>query len=114
MERENKLSEGQDVAHIHNIKQKMTISVIKTETIQQVTGDINKETGEVIKKPRKIIRGVLVHWFVETNTEGIKKLEEHTFHTKELIPWEEAEKGEEAVLDYLEKRDMHKYLNSKV
>lgn len=96
-----KLKEGQEVAHKENLKVKMTIGTIHNEFIEVSTGKIKEDGKGFETKPKKIIRGVTCHWFGPEDPQGRKELLEHKFHTKELVPWEVAEKGIDEVIKYL-------------
>ncbi len=97
-----KYKEGEDVAHKDNLKSKMTIYEIFTETIQVSTGVLKPNAKEFEKKSKKIIRGIGCHWFGPENEKGEKELITHRFHSRELVPWDIAQKGIEEVIKYFE------------
>lgn len=93
--------EGEVVAHIENLQQKMNVARILKEVTTYPTGETDNEGNPVRKKGSKMI-GIECHWWEaieERNT-----LRKERFHSRELIPWNIAERGIEAVKDFQEKR----------
>jgi hypothetical protein len=69
--------ENEDVAHIDNLTQKLTVRNAEYFFIQK------KETDKMIRK----IRGITCYWW----SEG--KLQENMFHSERLVPWVFAQRG---------------------
>jgi uncharacterized protein YodC (DUF2158 family) len=94
MNNNKKFREGDELAHKDNLAHKITVYEIFTETIMVADG-YSEEKKCFIKKPKKVIRGIGCHWFENG------QLQTHRFHSRELVPWEVAQKGASAVHDYL-------------
>ena len=77
--------EGEAIAHIGNIDQRMWIVEIRKKP---KINDKGKEIG-------KILIGIFCHWW------NGNVLEREMFHSRELIPWVVAEKGQEEVNKFI-------------
>ena len=98
-----RFKEGDSVAHKDNLKNKMTVSTIYTETIEISTGIPKKDGKGFETKPKKIIKGIGCYWFgPEEDTNGVKQQHDYRYHSRDLVPWEIAVKGVEEVIKYLE------------
>lgn len=78
-----KFSENEDVAHIDNLEQKMTIKEIKYAHLL------------VEGKQKRKIKGVVCYWFFEG------KYQEQTFHTERVVAWPFAKMGKDAARQWL-------------
>jgi len=88
------IQEGMAVAHKENPGCKMFVI--------QLVLEVRHIPNRSIKSEKKI-SGVLVHWWDECeNVKDKKKLVEHRFHTREIVPWEIAEQGKDAIIKFLE------------
>jgi uncharacterized protein YodC (DUF2158 family) len=77
--------EGEEVAHIGNIKQKMWVVDILREKKKNKQG---MEIGTFLK-------GIRCHWWYQNILESEK------FHSQTLVPWAIAEKGEKEVEKFI-------------
>lgn len=78
-------SENEDVAHIDNLTQKLTVKKLKY---------IHTKV-EGTDKTRRRFNGCLCYWW------NGSKLEEAPFHAERLVPWEYAKKGREISVKWL-------------
>lgn len=85
------IKEGDPVAHITNIHMKMVVDKLIYRSLNM------SEEGEA--KLIKCLRGVQCSWF-----EG-EKLRRSVFHSRTLVPWDIALKGERVVTDFLNQKD---------
>ena len=96
----HKFNEGDNVAHIDNLKQKMEIFHFYKNTVT-VRTDWNDKTNKYNEEAKEQLRGIGCFWYGEPNKEGIRPLLEQKFHSKFLIPWDIAQKGKDAAIEYL-------------
>ena len=66
-----KFLENEDVAHIDNLDQKMTIKRVKYVNVTRPDKTVHKK-----------IKGILCYWFVDG------KYQEQPFHSERLVPWQ--------------------------
>lgn len=95
-----------EVAHIHNLSQKMIVVGAKFRNIEQSTGEFkdkdNPKEGFRTEKKRKIT-GISVEWW---NSDG--ELLKNVFHSHSLVPWNIAVKGEEEAKAWLSEQINYK------
>ena len=92
----HKFKEGEDVAHKENISQKLTVSRILKESISYPSGETDTQGNEIKKLGTRMI-WIECHWWVDG------KLMIHQFHSRELVPFEIASQGKDAVIEWIEK-----------
>lgn len=88
------IEEGGEVAHKDNPSQKMYVERILKSSREIDYGD---GAGNTSKKTITRTHGVECHWF-----DSEKKFQTGKFHTRELIPYEIAEQGEDAINKWVE------------
>jgi uncharacterized protein YodC (DUF2158 family) len=87
-ENKNWIKSGAEVAHKGNIIQKMYVEdIIKR----------SKAGGQMV-----LVIGVKCHWWQESGRDKKPIYQFGTFHTKELVPWEVAMQGQQAVTKFLD------------
>lgn len=92
---------GDAVAHVDNLGNRMYVGNILISSVDVSTGNIIELDGKRVfeKKPKKMLRGIECHWY-EKRDDGDVVLRKHIFHSRELVPYDVAEKGIEAVIEY--------------
>lgn len=103
-----KFSDGEEVAHIDNLTQKLFVKRKIWRTIDQSTGEIDHENGGFKKKPVKKLEGIEVFWWSIVENKK-KEIKEYTFHSEQLVPWNVALKGKEIADKWLEEMRMPTY-----
>jgi hypothetical protein len=103
-----KFTDGEEVAHIDNLSQKLFVKRKIWRTVDQSTGEVDTVNGGFKKKAVKKLEGIEVYWW--TKSEGGKKeIREYTFHSEQLVPWNVALKGKDESEKWLEEMRMPNY-----
>lgn len=91
------IREGMEVAEIDNPTHKMVVKRIlkKTKKIATYKRDAN---GDIIYTNKTIMEGVECYWWKDNEMVTDK------FHTKRLVPYEVATKGQKEIIEFLESR----------
>ena len=92
------IKQGMDVAHAENPSVKYIVDDILKESRRVATGK-KSSSGELLYEERHRIIGVRCRYLSGNKWEYIK------FHTRELIPWEVAQAGQEEIRAFLDNRD---------
>ena len=92
--------EGDSVTHKDDLEHKMVVGRILKETCEFIKG-FNKETNEPIKKKGIRMIGIECHWWTKDPISQDRKLNVAKFHSNELVPLIEAEKGQDHVKKWL-------------
>ena len=100
MERGFRYKEGDEVAHAANLEQKMFVSRIIKKIKKEPTGKMCD--GKPVYENQPVLLGIECHWWQETG--GVKEFKKHRFHSRELLPWEIAQKRQESFVENQKKR----------
>lgn len=92
--------EGEEVSHKDNLNQKMTISRILKESVK-VNRGFDEKKGQVITGDAIRMIGIECHWWQTSEITREKALHKNKFHSNELVPIDVANKGQEAVREWL-------------
>lgn len=92
--------EGEPVVHKDNITHKMVVSRILKESIELIKG-FDQAKNEPIKKRAVRMIGIECHWWVTNTISKQQELQKEKFHSTELVPLVEAEKGEDNVKSWV-------------
>jgi len=91
--KKNWVTEGMDVAHIDNLGKKMQVEKL-------IYAERKFHDGER-ERIKRLFNGVRCHWWGPHPEMPKEKILNHSdFHTNELVPWDVAVKGENAVLNF--------------
>lgn len=91
----HRFKEGDVVCHRDNLLQKMYVKGIVKKVKEIWKGEYNVDGSRRLVRI-ELMCGIDCHWWANG---GI--LRKERFHSRELVPWEVVEKGEEAVRDWL-------------
>lgn len=89
------IKEGAEVAEKDNLGHKMIVSRILKKT-KKVASYKRNPDGTVKYDNKTVMEGVECYWWEEG------KMCKERFHTRRLVPWEVAEKGQKAVIEFIE------------
>ena len=96
-----KFSENEEIAHIHNLTNKMTVIKLLWRTREVFEG-----TDENVKKVKKRkFDGCLCQWWSSDS-----QLEEQKFHAELLVPWWVAAKGSAFAENWLQQMKYEKHV----
>ena len=94
-----RFKDGDEVAHVDNLKLMMHVGRLIKKGKKEPTGKMLD--GKPVYQTYQILIGIECHWWQEIN--GVKEFRKHRFHSRELLPWDIAQKIEK---DY-EKTKIH-------
>ena len=83
-----RFKEGDEVAHVDNLDLKMHIARLVKKIKKEPTGKMLD--NKPVYQTYSILIGIECHWFQEV--EGKKEFLKHRFHSRELLPWADAQK----------------------
>jgi len=99
----HKFKEGDEVAHVANLKKKMFVNRILYEDKKIYAGT---ENGERTHQVKRFITGIECYWYMvnKGSKTDEQEYDKNKFHSKHLIPWEIAEKGHDDVYKWIDER----------
>lgn len=90
------IKHGMEVAHKDFPDQKLYVDHIKTEVKKIATGQSDKD-GRPIYENKTRVTGVQVRYREDGRWKYMR------FHTREIVPWEIAQQGIEAIIAFMER-----------
>lgn len=90
-----------EVAEKDNLHHKMIVERILKKNKKVATYKRDTE-GNVIYQNKIIMEGIECYWWGQDGDSHIKIKEK--FHTQRLVPWDIAQKGKQAVIEWIEQR----------
>ena len=88
-QRKYKFKDGDAVAHVDNLSQKMHVSRIVKKIKKEPTGKMAE--GKPVYVSIDIMLGVECHWWEDLS--GKRTFRKEKFHSHELLPWDIAQKN---------------------